>query len=348
MDINDDLVHYGNMLAGCESINDVLANGGKLSYEGRYAQTVLSLHAQDAGFVAGTEGFVENVKAGAGKAIKWIMDLLKSIRDFFFGSHEEQVKKAGANAEKAADIIANPNKLFGAGITQSLDIQANFTVSKSAAETAKKQFNALSPEAKKEAEEEFKAKAKENSLNETGQATVDKIKAAITTGATALKRPASEIARLNAMEDGGLSNRLGLGDGNAYETIIGDILGDIKGLKVSTISNTVKYLIKVADGANTDLKDAVKELEGLTKKIGETGNQADQRKLSRAGMIVNELAKIVKGTQQLVITVNNALTQAIRSEQDKVVAAILRKNKITVAGVLNKDDDSEAKEKLTK
>lgn len=348
MDINDDLLHYGNMLAGCESISDVLSNGGKLSYEGRYAQSVLRLHAQDLGYIVGTEGFVDSVKAGAGKVVKWILGLVKTIRDFFFGTKEEEVKKAGVNAGKAADAIANPGKVFGSGITQTLDIQANFTISNNAAETAKKQFNSLSPEAKKKAEEEFKGKVKDNTLDEVGVATIEKIKSSINSVATSLKRPAEEIARIDGMEKTGICTRLGMGDGEAYVEIVGDIVRDVQKLKVSTISNMVKYLIRVADDSSGDLKDAAKELEGLAKKIGDNGSDADKRKLTQAGQIVNELAKIVKGVQQLVLSTNAALTQAIRSEQDKVVAAVLRKNKVTMAAATNKTDDSEAKEKLTK
>lgn len=82
MDINDDLLHFSNMIVGCESINSVLKNGGKLSYEGRYAQTVLKLHAEDAGFVAGTEGFLDSVKKGASNVKEWIMKILKAIKDW--------------------------------------------------------------------------------------------------------------------------------------------------------------------------------------------------------------------------------------------------------------------------
>lgn len=82
MDIQAELQHFSTILTGCESINSVMANGGKLSYEGRYAQTVLRLHAEDAGLVAGTEGFLDSIKKGAQNTKQWIMKILAAIKEW--------------------------------------------------------------------------------------------------------------------------------------------------------------------------------------------------------------------------------------------------------------------------
>lgn len=90
MDIRDEIIHYCNMAAGCESINSVLANGGKLTYEGRYAQAVLRLHAEDAGLIAGTESFLDSFKKGAENVKDWVTKLIKAIRDFITGKKKER------------------------------------------------------------------------------------------------------------------------------------------------------------------------------------------------------------------------------------------------------------------
>ncbi|QBZ70609.1 hypothetical protein pETSU_028 [Edwardsiella phage pEt-SU] len=81
MEINfDDIEHYARIVAGCESINNVFVNGGKLTDDGRYAQTVLRVHAQDdLGAFAGNESVGSAIKAGAANVIKWIKEFIKSI-----------------------------------------------------------------------------------------------------------------------------------------------------------------------------------------------------------------------------------------------------------------------------
>lgn len=74
-----DIDHYATMLAGCESIN----NGVYNTPDARYAQSVLRLHANDAGIYAGQEGFLDAIKTGARKTKEWIEKALKAIKQFF-------------------------------------------------------------------------------------------------------------------------------------------------------------------------------------------------------------------------------------------------------------------------
>lgn len=86
----DDVQHFATIISGCESLQDRLTYGTELSYEGAYAGAVMKLHAQDAGFVAGTEGFLDSIKRGATNVYEWIKKLIASIRDWFRGSKVEQ------------------------------------------------------------------------------------------------------------------------------------------------------------------------------------------------------------------------------------------------------------------
>lgn len=73
-----DLEHFSNMIAGCESINE----GDYKSPNSIYAQTVLKLHANDAGLYAGQEGFLDMIKKGASSVKKWFLELIKAIVNF--------------------------------------------------------------------------------------------------------------------------------------------------------------------------------------------------------------------------------------------------------------------------
>lgn len=74
-----DVEHFATMVAGCESINAGKPN----SEEGRYARSVLRLYTPDFGAVAGQEGFLENVKAGAQKTGEFIKKLYEAIKKWF-------------------------------------------------------------------------------------------------------------------------------------------------------------------------------------------------------------------------------------------------------------------------
>lgn len=111
----EDIEHYARIVSGCESINIRLAGGSKLTEDGRYAQSVLCLHANDAGLYAGQEGFFEKVKEGAKNIKDWIMKLIKAIRDWFKGSQVQNVDKMDkALKEVEAEVqnaIKNPDVL---------------------------------------------------------------------------------------------------------------------------------------------------------------------------------------------------------------------------------------------
>lgn len=79
----DDIQHFGTILAGIEPINLKLKDGTDLDYAGRYAQSVLRLHAQDElGAFAGNESLLDGIKKGAKNTKDWIMKFLSAVKDF--------------------------------------------------------------------------------------------------------------------------------------------------------------------------------------------------------------------------------------------------------------------------
>lgn len=99
-----DITHYARIISGCESINYVNNNGGQLTDDGRYAQSVLRLHAQDEfGALAGNESILSGIKKGAKKLKEWIAALVKAVKDFIFGSQKAKKNfEAEYKALKAA------------------------------------------------------------------------------------------------------------------------------------------------------------------------------------------------------------------------------------------------------
>lgn len=89
MDFSD-VDHLSTMLSGCESITSNQLGRP----DAQYAVSVLKLHAADAGFVAGTEGFIEAIKKGAQKTGEWVVKLVKAIRDWLSGAWKKTVRWA--------------------------------------------------------------------------------------------------------------------------------------------------------------------------------------------------------------------------------------------------------------
>ncbi|QYN80000.1 hypothetical protein PQD71_gp107 [Kosakonia phage Kc263] len=97
--------HFSTMLSGCESIN----NGNVNSPDGRYAISVLKLHANDAGLYAGQEGFLDSVKRGAMSIVEWVKKLARAVMDWIRNVVNKITgKKPGATinvAEKSEGLI---------------------------------------------------------------------------------------------------------------------------------------------------------------------------------------------------------------------------------------------------
>lgn len=106
MTLGEEIQHYSRVILGCESINNVLTHGGKLTEDGRYAQTVLRLHTEDMGHIAGTESFLDSFKKGAESLKDWVLKLVKAIREFITGKKKERPeppKTSNAPAEEKTE-----------------------------------------------------------------------------------------------------------------------------------------------------------------------------------------------------------------------------------------------------
>lgn len=111
MNVNiDQMDHVFDTIDGFESI----ANRDFKTPNSVYAQTVLKLNGVDLGAISGQEGFGTAVKAGAKKVYEMIVNFLRAVKEFFFGSRsgksDASVSKVISQIPRSALVIkAAPN-----------------------------------------------------------------------------------------------------------------------------------------------------------------------------------------------------------------------------------------------
>lgn len=103
VDVND-IGHAVRIMSGFESYMDNVDDKDRI-----YAKTCLRLNGLDVDKVSGNEGFLDNIKAGGKKMVEMIMNLLRQIRDVFFGAagskKDKEIKEAVAATAKASTEI---------------------------------------------------------------------------------------------------------------------------------------------------------------------------------------------------------------------------------------------------
>ncbi|KAB3419247.1 hypothetical protein F9Z84_07005 [Escherichia coli] len=87
-----DIEHYATMVAGCENMNLAMAGKGELNADGKYAYSVLKLHINDMGSVAGQEGFLDTMKKTAANVKEWISKLVAAVKNFITGKRSSKQK----------------------------------------------------------------------------------------------------------------------------------------------------------------------------------------------------------------------------------------------------------------
>lgn len=99
-----DIEHFATIISGCEAISRQDYKSG----DSLYAQSVLKLQANDMGSYAGQEGFLDGIKAAAGKAGEWIKKLIAAIRGWLTTA-KQSTKEVGSeitsSKAKAKDAV---------------------------------------------------------------------------------------------------------------------------------------------------------------------------------------------------------------------------------------------------
>ena len=106
----DNTQHTLTMINGFEDLK--LRNTG--SSDAKYFQTVLKLNGTDLTKISGQEGFAQAIKEGGKKLLEMLMNFLRGIKEFFFGSKsgksDAAVSKVNTEITKSVIVIkAAPN-----------------------------------------------------------------------------------------------------------------------------------------------------------------------------------------------------------------------------------------------
>ncbi|WNV45837.1 hypothetical protein [Aeromonas phage AerS_266] len=102
MNVNiDQMDHAFDVLSGFESI----CNKDFKTINAKYTQSVLRLNGCDLAAIAGQEGLGSAIKAGAKKVVEMIWNLIKGIKEFFFGSKSKIKDVQIKEIEKETKVV---------------------------------------------------------------------------------------------------------------------------------------------------------------------------------------------------------------------------------------------------
>lgn len=315
-----DIEHFATVLSGCESIN----TGDRSSDDARYAFAVLKLHATDFSAHAGQEGFLDQVKKTAGNTKEWLIKLIKSIREFFFGNNTSKFKKAKSETEAVVKDIekidSHPEAVIGKSVPELIKNNAELA-GKSGWPELSAVYNKLTPDEKKDAEDKLQKALAEDKLNQAGEQAVSKIQSRLNSIAGSITAAANTIYEFGKGKDkenitfelNGLSKE-------SEKDLIDEVKISIKNLKVSNLASTVKWIITIADSYTKDLEVITRNADDLIKKTEQ------QHVISSIGIISNAYAKVIKGYQDMVIAINAICRAEIGKTQDALIRAILSKH----------------------
>lgn len=303
MEAHDDVVHYGRIIAGLESVHEHINYNAGIDTDGKYALAVLELHAQDEGEREGTEGFMDSVKRGASNIYEWIKKLIQAIRGFI----------ANARVEKEADRMNELAKAMKDGLESSIvrrmtlpklvqhlkaandpwrDGNERISMDVIAEEVSK-----MTPEQVKQVEvylagiidsPEYKEQVKEDH-----DFVVNKAIAALKPRLTELN---SLLEQMNEADpDGNAAKELGIDPGRAFSKF-GDLLNKVDHVSTSTLSSFTGDIGRGIVDATKLLKSATDRLSSLNEKNKEGGGQV----VSQAARIVKLLTSFVEVGRKLI------------------------------------------------
>lgn len=305
MTFDQDLEHYSTIISGCESVQQRINHGVALDYNGRYAFTVLKLHAQDAGHVAGTEGFLDAVKRGATNIYEWIKKLIATIRNWFRTS----------NVDKEAERLDQLSKQFGLGISgaeiKRMGVRKFFEYVVAAKkveragnerigiDTIAEEVNKMSPEQLKQVEiylasitddPEYKEAVKEEH-----DFVINKAIAAIKPRITELNGLLEQMKEADS--NGDAAKALGIEPDRAFSQF-SNILTKIDHVSANTLSDITGAIGRGVVDANKLLKSATDKLDSLNNANKNGGSQSGV--ISAAARIVKLLGTFVEVGRKLV------------------------------------------------
>lgn len=292
-----------------------------------YAEGVLKLHDVNFADVAGNESFLDMVKKTGDRVKEFVMNLIRSIHEFFFGKRQKAMTEVSKDAEAGAkamqQILTNPSSTFGSDLNGSVRKAAD-----AGNDELQKEWSKLEAGAKAEAEKRFKETVDQanviEEIKEMEDPFVDHIKQKIISVLNTGKSAAETIH--SHAKHGELTMVLNDEVPSSQIDLLNDAIGHLKGLKTTNLTENVKWLCLIAKTSDKELVEITARLKTLATKVDPDPESSSAKDLHRATIVVKAYAQLNKVYQDVVIVVNKLMQTGLEKARDKLLIKLMRKN----------------------
>lgn len=339
-----DFKHIMKIQAGLETLHEDIDFDGPLGDEVEYATTVLKLNDLDLKEVAGNEGFMDGVKKAGTKVKEFIKQLIAYIRSFF-KPKEADVKEVEGflrsmrRKRDAQDLVNEATNLATSGVIPESIVKTPKTGTplgdynrhrKDRAEQTRDRVRRLSTEERslvKQAAEEVSQNAdiqdKVVMLEDNVRLRVNNtINRFANTALTAM----NEMARIDPTGE----SRAHLKLATRVEVLIARLVSESKNTSTD-IAENIATLCNCREQVSVLKDTATKELDFMASR-----GDYDDRVLSRATAIVQELVKALEALCNGVLSVDSTIRKTEGEVIDKITREIFRKAASSMGGDVSK------------
>lgn len=331
--------HVARVLSGVEALHEEIKTGTDFTVDAKYADEVLKLHEIDLPSLVGTEGFIDGLKLVAKKGYEWIKQILKAIRDFFFGIRGKRVDEAIARLPETIKS-ANENTVFkeaekraeGKATTAQENILTlqEFTGKGDTEGASEKEVRdlarRLSLEERKFISDELAAVTKDPEIRQKVIHSLDQTATRIYERAESkLESAVDGFSRIAKIDPEGRSLKaLGVND---FVSIIKDtkeILKGVQGVNLNNLGDVSSKVIKARNETYKLLQKVTKALEAANDQVDKDPESELAPILSRMVSIVGVITDISVMYDNVILTMDGGLNTGIKKATDNVVKEAIK------------------------
>lgn len=313
-----DFDHIIAMAKGFEDLHEEIPGTSEASTgEAAYVKGVLHLHEIDLEQTAGTEGFLNAVKRGAGKIKEWILALIRAIRNWLKGDQDKKYEEAKKELKEEENKTDNGDKL----VASAMDILSSPAVARPLQRVEKEVKDDIISSIKEhtaELREEGKFSIKDGNKESFHNTEINKVAELIARLLKSVLVNATEIARIDPT--GETRDLLGLGKWNFKDGSTANKIFLFERDVQENFFKRIDIVIRDTEYKEEDLQTAVKNLEKLN-----SDSSIPDNKLSRAAAVVKEMTAIVSKQKDMIISINSRAATGYKNAGTGLVKTALLK-----------------------
>lgn len=309
--------HEAELVTGYDALLDHVENDTPKTPEAVYTETVLKLDAGTYDIVDGQEGFLDSIKRGASKVYEWIKSIIRAIRNWFSGNNRKEYTTA---------VVELKNFEIGGNFDKQLE--------KSLAEFDK-HWSGLLKDVSRHTDADTKKEIKEIVLEGATElkndvekrekiigTIVNEIAAKVSVRLKQAETRVKEIKRVDptgeTLESLGLSK-----DWNFITEAVKSNDVDFSKENQANFAHRVKTIVNDSEDIQTELSKAVRSLEKMNEANRHTEDNAESRKVARAGSIVKELSEIASIYRDIIVTISSQVQMGYKKAETSIVKSAL-------------------------